>query len=66
MMIDLRKDFFKFHYNFPFFDGDLRQNAGKFINILIGINHIMLYTKWPDTQPGSSVTKGFEQTDNTL
>jgi len=65
-MMDLKNDFFNFfYYNFPFFDGYLRENPGKFINILIAINHIMLYTKWHDNQPDSFVITIFEHTDNT-
>ena len=57
--------FLIFLLQFSIFDGYLRENPGKFINILIAINHIMLYTKWRDNQPDSFVITGFEHTDNT-
>jgi len=34
-----------------FFDDHCHKRSGKFINILIAINHIMLYTKRSDYQP---------------
>ena len=64
-MLDLRKVFFNFYYIFPFFDGHLHEKPGKFINILIAINHIMLYTKWHDNQPDGFVITGFENSENT-
>jgi hypothetical protein len=36
---------------FPFFDDHYLKKTGKFINILISINHILLYTKRSDDQP---------------
>jgi hypothetical protein len=50
--------FLYFYHDFPFFDDYCPEIPGKFINILITINHIMLYTKWSGNQPGCTSIVG--------